>query len=116
MDNTAGSVKNQPAVRVLLKAGQNFIQRRNFFGKVLGFALGVGGTVRPAHPRGDTIDAPKTAGLQGAQGELRSDRQRKWRDIGKQMSGPIGFAGTGHADERKTEWLMGSLDIGKLKY
>ena len=102
MNDAACGVKNQGAGRIFFEASEDFVERRDFFGEILRFALGVGGAVGPTHPCGDTVDAPETASLES--GSEAGFDEVVARDRGKsrggQMLGPIGFPGTRHADER----------------
>ena len=100
-DDAAGSVKNKFALGIRLEASEDFIENGNFFGEVLCFALQVSGAVWPAHPCGDAVDAFKAAGFE--------DRSESRFDLvvtadggapeGSKVFCPMGFSGTGHADE-----------------
>ena len=107
-DNAAGGVEDKFAFRISLEGGKHFIEGSDFFAQVFGFALGIGGTVRPAHPSGDTVDAFVAAGVKD-RGEAGFDRVVA-TDGGATESGkifrPVGFAGTGHADQGETERLV----------
>ncbi len=63
-DDAAGGVQNEIALRIFFEARQDFIEDGNFLGEVLGFALEVSGTVRPAHPGGNAVDARVAASTQ----------------------------------------------------
>ena len=116
-DDAAGGVQNEFALRIFFEARQDFVEDGNFFGEVLGFALGVGGTVRPAHPGGNAVDARVAAS--------REDGSEAGFDLivtadgGTAESGkifcPVGFAGTGHADESETQRLVRIRRHGELK-
>ena len=49
---------------VPLQFGQQFVERRDFRRKVVGFALRVGRAVGPTHPGRDTVDASVPGGGQ----------------------------------------------------
>jgi len=56
-DDAAAGVQNEVARGILLEARKDFVEDGDFLGEVLGFALGVSGTVRPTHPGRDAVDA-----------------------------------------------------------
>src|SRR5229473_538396 len=68
VNDASGSIEHQGFLRLVLKFRQDFIQRMNLFGQVLGLALGVRRGIRPAHPGGYTVDARISAG-----GKARSE-------------------------------------------
>ena len=61
-DDTAAGIQNEVARGILLEAGKDFVEDGDFLREVLGFALGVRGTVRPTHPGRDAVDAGVIAG------------------------------------------------------
>src|SRR5712692_10247609 len=57
VDDASRGIQHQGLFRLLLEAGQHFVQSADFLRKILCFALRVGGAVRPAHPGGDSVDS-----------------------------------------------------------
>ena len=115
VDDAAGGVEDEFALGICCEVGENLVESGDFFGEVLGFALGVGGAVRPTHPRGDTIDAGVSAGLENGS-EARLDLVVA-ADGGASARGevlrPMAFSGTGHADEGEAQRRL--LRIGGHK-
>jgi hypothetical protein len=115
VDDTAGGVKDQFALAIGFEVGENLVQSGDFFGEVLGFALRIGGAVRPTHPSGDTIDAGVSAGLENGS-EARLDLVVA-ADGGAsarcEVLRPMAFSGTGHADEGEAQRRL--LRIGGHK-
>jgi len=115
VNNTAGGVEDEFALRICFEVGENLVESGDFFGEVLGFALGVGGAVRPTHPRGDAVDAGVSAGLENGS-EARLDFVVA-ADGGASARGevlrPMAFSGTRHADEGEAQRRL--LRIGGHK-
>lgn len=63
-DDAAGGVEHEFALGVLFESGEDFVEDVDFFREILGFALGIGGAVGPAHPSRDTVDAGVAAGFE----------------------------------------------------
>src|SRR6266403_1238443 len=57
INDASGGVEHQGFLRMLLELRQDFIQRMNLLGQVLGLAFGVCRGIRPAHPCRDAVDA-----------------------------------------------------------
>jgi len=107
-DDAAGRIENELALRILFEVGEDFVEDVDLFREVLGLAFRIGGTVGPAHPRGDAIDAGVPARFEDwseaefdlvvtADGGTTEDSE---------ILGPVGFAGTGHADQGKAKRLI----------
>src|SRR6267378_4077271 len=62
VDEAPGGIEHQGFFTVLLKLRQDFVEGVNFLRQVVGFALPIGEAVRPAHPRGHTVDSGEPAG------------------------------------------------------
>jgi hypothetical protein len=108
-DDAAGGVEDKFAMRIFFERGEDFVEGGDFFAEIFRFAFGVGGTVGPTHPRGDTVDALIAAGLEDG-GEPRFDRIVA-ADGGtterSEIFGPVGFTGAGHTDESEAEGFVG---------
>src|SRR5438034_3161593 len=105
VDNAARRIQDQRMLWIPLKVTKDFVQRCNFFGKVLRFPLRVGGRIRPAHPCGHAIDSRIAA---------RSKPPRKFlldaviaAGCGNSgfgdASAPKGFSCARHADKRNPQ-------------
>ena len=107
-NDAASGVQNEFALGVLLQIGENFVEDGNFFGEVVCFALGIVRTVWPAHPSRDAVDAIEAARFE-ERGKARFDlvvAANGGASEGGEVFCPMGFTGTGHADESETERLI----------
>ena len=116
-DDTAGGVEYEFAMGIVLKAGEDVVKDRDFFGEILGFAFGIGGAIRPTHPSRNTIDASEATRLQDGS-ETGFDliiAAHGGTAQSCKIFGPVGFTGTGHADEGETQGLIRMRPHGELK-
>ena len=116
-DDATGGVEDEIAIGIFLKRREHFIEDGDFFREVLRFALGVSRAVRPAHPRCYAINAGVAAGFQNGS-EARFDfvvAADRGAAESREIFRPVGFAGSGHADERKAKRLIGMCRHVELK-
>src|SRR5215475_8309996 len=108
-DDAAGRVDDELALRILFESREEFVQGSDFFAQVLRFAFRISGAVRPAHPGGDAVDtfvATRFKDRSKTGFDLIVATNRGTAERGKILD-PMGFARTGHADEREAKGLIG---------
>src|SRR5712664_906817 len=108
INDASRCIEHQGFLRLILEFRQDFIQRMNFLGQVLGLAFRVRRGIRPAHPRGDAVDALVTASRElflqfFFDSVVAGNRGITAR---RQPSGPECFSSTGHSDERQAKWFL----------
>jgi len=107
-NDAAGCVEDEFAFRILFEAGENLIEDSHFLGEILRFAFEVSWTVRPTHPGGNAVDAGVSTLFKDG-GEARFDlvvaADGRTSECGEIFC-PMGFAGTGHADESEAQRLV----------
>jgi hypothetical protein len=108
VDDAAAGVEDEIVTGIFFEAGQNFVKRGNFFGQIASLVLGIGRTIGPSHPSGHTVDAGVTSGSQdGSEAffNLAVGGDRRIASSGNAL-GPIGLAGTRHADQGNPQRLI----------
>ena len=117
VDDASGGVENEFTLRVLFEIAEDLVESGDFFGKILGFAFGVGRTVGPAHPGGYAVDAGVSPRLENASEPgfdfvVAADGRAA---VGGKVFRPMAFSSARHANQGEAQRSMRISRHNELK-